>query len=176
MGSLTDLGSLISGEVGKEALVRVETTVWGEFLQEWHDMTWHNITFHGSVAYTGRSSSAVYWVLKFSLNTASSSSSSSSYSSLALQPGMGFSLLHNMCPLFSVLYFLPLSSNMHRCCRSCSHLFLGPPRFLLPSILPWRIFFGVLLSSILSTWPNHSSRLDFTNLTISSSFIISCIS
>jgi hypothetical protein len=46
----------------------------------------------------------------------------------------------------------------------------------LPSILPWRIFFGVLLSSILSTWPNHSSRLDFTNLTISSSFIISCIS
>lgn len=43
----------------------------------------------------------------------------------------------------------------------------GRPLLLVPNIVPSRVFFAILPSSILITWPNHSSLLARIKITIS---------
>ena len=94
----------------------------------------------------------------------------------ALQPRVGFGLLHTLPPDYPIFHFL-LHHVVFIFLRSIStssfHLFFGLPFDLVPSGFQLIIILTLLLSAILTTWMNHLIHWDLANFTISSPLIIS---
>jgi hypothetical protein len=86
----------------------------------------------------------------------------------ALQPWVSLGLLY-IYPSSSLSILSPPSYS--KLSTSSNHLLRGLPFLLLEYSLPFNILFGIALSSILSTYPNHLILCDLINITISSPFV-----
>ena len=101
---------------------------------------------------------------------------------MALKPGVGLGLRYNMPPGFSVpcSLSLSLSLSLHSFIpiflrstdTSSSHLILGRPLRLVAYSFPHSILFGISVSCILSTCPNHRILWHLINLTMFSHLIM----